>query len=108
MAASRSRRPLLDTGREYLVTADLEAHPRQRAARRPGSRTARRQIEVALMARTPDVSAIEARHDGARQMRAFLAVGDQVTAGVPHQETRIVLRRVCEGEDGVAREIVHR
>ena len=63
----------------------------------PAIVAAGREIEVALVARTADHALVDARHDRARQVRALLAVGDELSARrADAPGARIVRRRVAE------------
>src|SRR5262245_12080385 len=93
-AAMASDRPFLDAGGVDRPAADLEKDPGQRSRRRSGNRTARAELEQALVTRATDDARLWIGDDRAGKMRALLPVRQEATVLLPHEEAGVVLAGV--------------
>src|SRR5262245_52222797 len=103
-----SDRPFLDSCRVDLVPPQLEMHEWQRAARWTGYRTARSQVEVALVAGAVDHALLHQRSHGAGEMRASLTVRDELAFLRAHHDTVVLLAGIAEGQHAASGHLVQR
>src|SRR5262245_35933579 len=103
-----SNRPFLDSCRVDLVAAYLQMDQRQWTAWWASNRTARRQVEGSVVARTVNQVSVDERPHGARQMRALLAVRNHLPFTRAHNEAIILPPWICERQYPAYRDRVER
>jgi hypothetical protein len=84
-----------------LATANVEHDPRERTAWWPCSRSPGSKVEATLMTWTVQHALLGPWDDGARKVRAFLAVGDELGLGCANEDAGVVLVGIAE-DDGTA------
>jgi hypothetical protein len=89
----------------YGIAANIELNSWQGTPRWTGYRPAGSQLEITLMTRTVDHVLVEPGNDGARQMRAFLAICEHDIARWTDEYARVLFARVCEREDAADRNL---
>ena len=89
------------------LVADLERDPRQRTAWRPGNRSAREQVEIAVVAGALETSQVHFWHHGTGEVRAFLVVGQEGLGVGPQQNARVMLTGIVEQLRPADRNLVH-
>src|SRR5215510_14766649 len=80
------------------AVANFEQDTRQRPSRRSGQRLAGLQIERAVVTGTQEPFLLRLRHDGAREVCAFLAECDEVVLARTHQQTLVALFGISEDQ----------
>src|SRR5262245_24898473 len=80
------------------VAADFEQDARQRPARWPRQRLTRFQVERAVVTGAQKSLLLRLRHDGACEVRAFLAESYEIVFASPHQQTLVMLFGISEDQ----------
>src|ERR1051325_401387 len=94
--AAPLKRSQLDAAGLDAVAPEFQIDARERPSRRPRDRPSALDVELAFVARAAEALVLRLRDDGARQVRARLAVGDELVLVEPHQQTLVVRLRVRE------------